>query len=100
MLRKEFIQLVENTVDAGFERGVNLFLENLEETMGKEAVFEQFGGVDGTINALMEEEFDLPAIEASEVVEESTEEELTDDNIDHVAVDAILDELEKEGFVG
>jgi hypothetical protein len=88
MLRKEFIQIVENTVEQGFNRGVTLFLENLEESLGKESIFEQFGGVDNTINALMEQELG----------EELPQENQEMPDMDESLIDRAMAELEKDGF--
>lgn len=93
MLRKEFISIVENTVNAGFDRGVSLFLENLEETMGKQAVFEQFGGVDNTINKLLEESFNLAPMTEAESNDDSA------DDLDDDSIDQVLDMLQKDGYL-
>ncbi len=55
MLR-EVVQLVNEAVDEGHERGVSLFMENLEEDLAKEHIFEEFGGVDPIMTALFEEQ--------------------------------------------
>lgn len=54
MLR-EVVNLVNEAVDEGHERGVGLFMENLEEDLAKEHIFESNGGVDPVMVQLFEE---------------------------------------------
>ena len=82
MLR-EVVQLVNEAVDEGHERGVQLFMENLEEDLAKDHIFEEFGGVDPVMTALFEEQ----GISTSEI---TALEEMADEE-----VDALMQDLEK-----
>ncbi|MDX1699351.1 MAG: hypothetical protein R3250_01975 [Melioribacteraceae bacterium] len=84
MLR-EVVQLVNEAVDEGHERGVALFMENLEEDLAKEHIFEEFGGVDPVMAALFEEQ----GIETHEL---TALEEMKDEE-----VDALMQDLEDSG---
>ena len=46
---REFTKLVTEAVDAGTERGLNLFMESLEEDLSKAEVIEECGGIDEVI---------------------------------------------------
>lgn len=83
MLR-EVVTLVNEAVDEGHERGVSLFMENLEEDLAKEHIFEQHGGVDPVMVKLFEESG--IKVEDVEALEEMDEEK----------VDQMLKDLEKD----
>jgi len=83
MLR-EVVNLVNEAVDEGHERGVGLFMENLEEDLAKDHVFESNGGVDPVMVQLFEEA-------GIEVDENQTLEEM-----DEEKVDQMLKDLDKE----
>ena len=51
MLR-DFVELVNEAVDEGFERGITLFMESLESDMSKDAVIEE-NGFDNIVGQLM-----------------------------------------------
>ena len=53
MLR-EFVALVNEAVDDGFNRGLNLFMENLEEDLAKSEIIAEAGGVDTVIATILE----------------------------------------------
>jgi len=91
MLRK-FETLVENVIEEGHSRGVNLFMENLEEELSRSEIIES-EGVEGFLKPIIEE---LDAVESEEVSENETNE---DDEIDEQALDAMIAELEKEGLI-
>jgi len=80
MLR-EFIQLVDEAVDEGYDRGLNLFMESLEEDLTKNEVIAESGGFDKVISEMM----------TADGIELLNEEEISEDQID-----ALLKELEKE----
>jgi hypothetical protein len=84
MLR-EVVQLVNEAVNEGHERGVSLFMENLEEDLIKDHIFEEHGGVDPVMATLFEEQ----GIETSEY---SALEELKDEEID-----GLMQDLEDSG---
>ena len=73
MLR-EVVKLVNEAVDEGHERGVSLFMENLEEDLAKEHIFEGNGGVDTVMVKLFEEAG--IEVEGVETLEEMDEEKV------------------------
>jgi hypothetical protein len=86
MLR-EFVKLVDEAVDDGFNRGLNLFMENLEEDLAKSEVIAEHGGVDSVFAAILE-------TDGYEV--ELQNEEL--ENLDETKIDAMLTHFKKEGI--
>lgn len=86
MLR-EFVKLVDEAVDDGFNRGLNLFMENLEEDLTKSEIIAESGGVDRVFAAILE-------ADGYEV--ELQDEDL--ENIDEGKVDAMLEHFKKEGI--
>jgi len=86
MLR-EFVALVNEAVDDGFNRGLNLFMENLEEELAKSEVIAEAGGVDTVIATILEAD----GYEVS-VKDEDLE------NLDESKIDAMLDHFKKEGI--
>ena len=70
---REFVDLVNEAVDSGYERGVNMFMENLESDLQKdEIISEQENGVDGVIKHL----FISEGYEVEEDLENLDEEKL------------------------
>jgi len=55
MLR-EFVTLVNEAVEDGFDRGLNLFMEHLEEDLEKSEIISESGGVDTVIAHILESE--------------------------------------------
>lgn len=86
MLR-EFVGIVNEAVDDGFNRGLNLFMENLEEDLAKSEIITEAGGVDSVVAAILESDGYEVSI---------TDEEL--DSIDESQLDAMLDHFKKEGI--
>jgi len=86
MLR-EFVALVNEAVDDGFNRGLNLFMENLEEDLAKSEIIAEAGGVDTVIATILEAD----GYEVS-VKDEDLE------NLDESKIDAMLDHFKKEGI--
>jgi len=86
MLR-EFVKLVDEAVDDGFNRGLTLFMENLEEDLAKSEVIAEAGSVDNVVAAILE-------ADGYEV--ELQDEEL--ENLDETKIDAMLDHFKKEGL--
>ena len=86
MLR-EFVKLVEEAVDDGFNRGLNLFMENLEEDLSRSEVIAENGGVDKVFAAILENDgFTV----------ETSDEEL--ENLDESKIDEMLEYFKKEGI--
>jgi len=86
MLR-EFVKLVEEAVDDGFNRGLNLFMENLEEDLSRSEVIAENGGVDKVFAAILENDgFEV----------ETSDEEL--ENLDESKIDEMLEYFKKEGI--
>jgi len=86
MLR-EFVQLVDEAVDDGFNRGLNLFMESLEEDLMKSEIIAEAGGVDTLFAAILEND--------------GYEVELQDadlENLDESKIDAMLTQFKKEGI--
>ena len=83
MLR-EYTQLVSETIDDGFERGISLFMENLEADLAKSEVISEAGNVDNVLKAMFE----------GYTNEQLDEQEATDDE-----VDSLLQNLKKEGLI-
>ena len=82
MLR-EYTQLVSETIDEGFERGIGLFMENLEVDMVKDEIIQEAGSVDNVLKVMFEG-----------YEQEGTEQEVTDDEVDN-----LLSNLKKEGLI-
>ena len=77
---REFIQLVDEAVDEGFDRGLNLFMESLEEDLVKSEIITESGGFDKVVSQMM----------TADGIELLNEEEISEERID-----ALLKELEK-----
>ena len=86
MLR-EFVALVSEAVDDGFNRGLNLFMESLEEDLAKSEVITEAGGVDNLFAAILEN--DGYAVELQDADLE---------NLDEGKIDAMLTHFKKEGI--
>jgi len=85
MLR-EFVSLVNEAVEDGFNRGLNLFMENLEEDLAKSEIIAEAGGVDVVMAAILE----------ADGYEISGNEDL--ENLDESKIDAMLEHFKKEGI--
>jgi hypothetical protein len=86
MLR-EFVKLVDEAVDDGFNRGLNLFMESLEEDLAKSEIIAEGGGVDKVIAAILEADGYEVEIQDAELA-----------NLDETKIDAMLGEFKKEGI--
>lgn len=70
---REFVDLVNEAVDFGYEKGINLFMENLEIDLKKdEIISEQENGVDDVVRQL----FISEGYELEEDLENMDEEKL------------------------
>lgn len=79
MLR-EVVKLVNEAVEEGHERGVSLFMENLEEDLAKEHIFEGNGGVDRVMVKLFEEAgIEVEGVEALEEMDEEKVDQMLKD---------------------
>lgn len=87
MLR-EFVDLVNEAVDEGYSRGIQLFLESLETDLAKDEVFQEHG-VEKVLTHLYEQSGVKIAVAA-----EPTEENF--DDIDETKLDQMLKELEDD----
>ncbi len=78
---REFIDLVNEAVDSGYERGINLFMENLEQDLKKDSIISECeNGVDDVIRQMfISEGYEL-------------EEDL--ENLDEEALDQALEALD------
>jgi len=85
MLR-EFVSLVNEAVEDGFNRGLNLFMENLEEDLAKSEIIAEAGGVDVVMAAILE----------ADGYEISGNEDL--ENLDESKIDAMLEHFKKAGI--
>jgi len=85
MLR-EFVALVNEAVDDGFNRGLNLFMENLEEDLAKSEVIAEAGGIDTVVAAILE----------ADGYEVAWSDEL--ENLDESKIDEMLEHFKKEGI--
>lgn len=86
MLR-EFVKLVDEAVDDGFNRGLNLFMENLEEDLAKSEIIAEAGGVDKAVAAILEADGYEVGLQDEEL-----------ENLDETKIDAMLDHFKKEGL--
>ena len=86
MLR-EFVTLVDEAVEDGFNRGLNLFMENLEEDLAKSEIIAEAGGVDRKIAAILEADGYEIELQGEDL-----------ENLDESKIDAMLDHFKKEGL--
>jgi len=95
---REYVNLIEESVNEGTSRGVQLFLENLNQDMVIDEVFEELGGSDATIKQIFMENgyevTDLEPLEENEATPVTEDEEAFDKKLD-----SILEQLKKEGVV-
>ena len=55
MLREKFNEIVVQEALLGFNRGIDLFLEELESDLEKDAIMESCGGIDNVLDYLVME---------------------------------------------
>ena len=84
----EFVQLTEEAVDEGYNRGITMFMENLEEDLAVSDIITEVGG---DLDPIIAEMFNAEGFEASEI--------LNEEDMDIEKVDAIYDEFKKQGLV-
>ena len=86
MLR-EFVKLVDEAVDDGFNRGLNLFMENLEEDLAKSEIIAEAGSVDKVFATILEADGYEVGLQDEEL-----------ENLDETKIDAMLEHFKKEGL--
>jgi hypothetical protein len=93
---REYVNLVNENVDEGVSRGIQMFLENLNHDLVTEEIYEEFGGIDGALKQIFVEN----GFEVTEDLAASNPEQLeeTDEMFDE-KLDAVLEQLKKEGIV-
>jgi len=95
MLR-EHLTLIEEAVSEGSNRGIQSFLETLDQDMKVDEIIEESGGIDEVMKQLfLENGYTATEVEMekTEVLEENDEQSLD------AKIDSILDSLKKEGIV-
>lgn len=96
---REYVELIDESVNEGANRGVHLFLENLNQDMIIDELFEELGGADATIKQIfVENGFETTELELMESETASTMTESEDEAFDK-KLDNILEQLKKEGVV-
>lgn len=86
---KEYVELIDEAVDEGMKRGIDLFLENLNQDMVIDELTESCGGSDQVLKQIFESEgYSVTDLES---IEEGSE---LDAKLDY-----LLDQLKKEKIV-
>lgn len=111
-MSQKFLALIDESVNEGYDRGIDLFMENLETDLAKHEVIAEAEGLDNIISAIMEDEDVDPTNEKAPIEEgkeeaktepetkvENKEEVVAENEIDETEkeVDALLAQLEKDG---
>lgn len=77
MLRsKHFVNLVNEAVSEGFQKGITTFMENLEEQLQSDEFFESVGGYENYFNNVLAHNIIDEELNFNEGVEEVTEEQI------------------------
>ena len=96
---REVVTLVNEAVDEGHERGVALFMENLEEDLAKEHIFESNGGVDSVMVKLFEESgIKVEGVEALEEMDEEKVDQMLKD-LENKDDKVLLEIATEKGFI-
>lgn len=89
---REYVQLCNESVSEGVDRGIQMFLENLNHDLEVEEICESFGGIEATMKQVFTES-------GIEITEEAAEEvENLDENFE-AKLDSILEQLKKEEII-
>jgi len=99
---REYVDLINESVNEGTSRGVQLFLENLNQDMVIDEVFEELGGSDAAIKQIFTENgYEVTDLEPIEEAKSETETETVteDEEAFDKKLDNILEQLKKEGVV-
>jgi len=87
---REQLELINEAVLEGSNRGIESFLETINKDMQTEEIIEESGGIDETMKQLfMENGVSVTEFDGSEVLEEDLE----------TKIDSILESLKREGLV-
>lgn len=92
---REYANIVNEVVDEGVGRGINMFLENLNQELVTDEIYESFGGIENSLKQIfLENGFQISEdLAATEQLEENN-----DENFDE-KLDNILEQLKNEGIV-
>ena len=92
---REYVDLVNESVDEGVNRGIQMFLENLNQDLVADEIYEEFGGIEASLKQIFVEN----GFEVSEDLAAKQEElEETDTEFDE-KLDNILEQLKTEGII-
>jgi len=88
---REYANIVNEVVDEGVGRGINMFLENLNQELVTDEIYESFGGIENSLKQIfLENGFEISEdLAATDQLDENFEEKL----------DNILAQLKNEGIV-
>lgn len=87
---REYANIVNEVVDEGVGRGINMFLENLNQELVTDEIYESFGGIENSLKQIfLENGFQISEDLAAEQLDENFDEKL----------DNILAQLKNEGIV-
>lgn len=98
---REYTQLVNEAIKEGVQRGVDLFLEGLNQEMVMDQITESYDGIDNVIRSLFEEEgytvTEFEAIDEAEAGQEQEQEQIVETNSRSMTfeekLDAVLEDL-------
>jgi len=89
MIRKDTLKsIINEAVSEGFARGVNLFLENLNNQIETDLLFEQYSADDILMSQL------APYLE--EEKEEDIEDSIDLENLDEETIDKLLEQVKRD----
>ena len=94
---REYVNLVNESVDEGVNRGIQMFLESLNQDLITDEICEEFGGIEESLKKIfVENGFEI----TDEVVADADVETLEESDEEFDAkLDTILEQLKKEGIV-
>jgi hypothetical protein len=73
---REYVNLVNECVNDGVSRGVQMFLENLNQDLAYDEIFEEFGGVDNSLKQIFHENgFPVTELDMNQLNEEENSED-------------------------
>lgn len=94
---REYTQLVNEAIKEGVQRGVDLFLEGLNQEMVMDQITESYDGIDNVIRSLFEEEgytvTEFEAIDEAEAGQEQIVETNSRSMTFEEKLDAVLEDL-------
>lgn len=98
---REYVKLIDESVDEGANKGIQLFLETINNDLELEEINEQVGGIEETVKRIFHENgFTITDLEPlhEDDSQNKNEDQLLDEALDS-RLDEILSELKKEGIV-